>query len=186
MLLKPMDGRGWTARSVRSVWFTAVLLLFAMGGPDVRGQDTNTDEARRTAITLGLGASSILESDTPITFLLHGAHTRDWHRFVGRIASAADVVAERGQTDLAVLDGPALSWSWGQVSGGSGIVLTWGERTSSSAPRTVPGLPVGTTLYLTPPIGYGTVGVTASAFANVNERQSFGGLTFERVVGDLR
>jgi len=160
------------------------LVLFLLPVQTVRGQDTEADNMHRTAVTIGLGKPSTPEYD--MTFLLQGAHTRGWHRFSGRIASTADVVAERGQTDLAVLYGPALSWSWGQVSVGTGIALTWGERTSTSDPRTVPGLPFGATLYLTPPIGYGTVGITASGFANVNERQSFAGVAFGLVIGDLR
>ena len=160
------------------------LVLFLLPVQTVRGQDTEADNMHRTAVTIGFGKALTPEYD--FTFFLQGAHSRGRHRFSGRIASMTDVFPERGQTDLAVLYGPALSWSWGQVSVGTGIALTWGERTSTSDPRTVPGLPFGATLYLTPPIGYGTVGITASGFANVNERQSFAGVAFGLVIGDLR
>lgn len=179
----------WGTISINSVPVSRVGLallpvLLLLPDQTVRGQDTEADTMNRTAVTIGFGKASTPEYD--FTFFLQGARSRGRHRFSGRIASMADVVAERGQTDLAVLYGPALSWTWGQVSVGTGIALTWGERTSTSDPRTVPGLPFGATLYLTPPIGYGTVGVTASGFANVNERQSFAGVAFGLVIGDLR
>jgi hypothetical protein len=154
-------------------------------GPTVQGQPVGADTSslRRTAITASLGTVSTPTRD--LTVLLRAAHTRGWHRLSGRVAGAFDVFGG-GQSDLAVQYGPALSWPWGQISVAGGPSLVWGERDGSSDHWAVPGLALGGTLYLTPPIGYGTFGIGVSGFANVNEEQPIVGLTFGIVVGDLR
>jgi len=171
-----------TTRTVGAVLCSLASLWIV---PAVQGQPAGADTSalRRTALTASLGTVSTPTRD--ITGLFRLAHTRGGHRFSGRFVGAFDVLGD-GQSDFAVQYGPALSWPWGQISVAGGPSLVWGERERSSGYWTVPGLALGGTLYLTPPIGYGTFGIEVSGFANVNEKQPIAGLTFGIVVGDLR
>ena len=171
----------------RFFWSTFALLVFAgpWAIPTVQGQpvDSTKEPLRRTAFTASLGTVSAPTRD--FIGLLRVAHTRRGHRFSGRFAGASDLFGD-GQSDLAIQYGPALSWSWGQISVAGGPSLVWGEREESSTGWTVPGLALGSALYLTPPVGHGTLGVEVSSFANVNEEQPIAGFTVGIVFGDLR
>lgn len=152
------------------------------GGP-VNAQEVGVQSEpslHRTAVAVGLGTVAAPNYD--FVGLLRMARTRGIHRFGGRLAGGADILGEEGWSDLAVVYGPSLSWGWGQVSVGGGLGLAWGEPGS----WTRPGIAFEGTLYLTPPIGHGWIGVMMSGVGTVNERQSAVGLTFGIVVGKLR
>lgn len=85
----------------------------------------------------------------------------------------------------------------GHASLGAGIALTWGQHErvvvrdryeTSADPSTaiVIGVPIRGQGYLTPPLGYGWIGLKLSSFANVNGERSFVGFTVGVLLGDLR
>lgn len=169
-------------KTVRA-WVLGCACLLLAGPGAVNAQPTGVQSegpTRRTAVAVGLGPVSTPDYD--VVGLFRVARTRSVHRLSGRLAGGGNILEEDGWTDLSVLYGPALSWRWGQVAVGGGLGLTWGEPGS----WTRPGLAFGSTVYLTPPIGYGMIGIMVSGVANVNERQSAASLMVGIVVGDLR
>ena len=144
-----------------------------------------SDSLRRTFVEIE-GAQTTPDYD--LSGQLSVTHVRGWHAFSLRGSFAGDVVLDgvAGPSEFAFFYGPAFSWAWGQVRIGTGVSVTWGEQTDGSPRRTVPGLPFDAYLYLVPPTGYGTIGVTVGGFANVNEEQSFAGVSVGIVIGRLR
>lgn len=167
----------------RPLWALAwAVLIGVWAGPaSAQKSDVQSESSvRRTAVAVGLGTASTPDYD--VLGLLRLARTRGIHRFSGRLAGGGNILEEDGWMDLSVLYGPGLSWRWGQVAVGGGVGLAWGEPGS----WTRPGLAFGSTFYLTPPIGHGTIGAMVSAVGIVNERQSAVGLTFGILLGKLR
>lgn len=147
---------------------------------------------RRTWAHLSVGTSAGDRAAGMVS--LH--HLRGPHHGSLRLAGAFDsALGTESQSDIALLYGPALSWSWGMASVQGGLALTMIETNEGVAgiaerrqetSRTVPGLPLQATVYLTPPIGVGGIGLKVGGFASVNEERSFAGVTVGLVVGALR
>lgn len=164
-----------TVRRRATVAVSALVVLLAICVGTVAAQEADGDGRDGTAwLTGGLGKGS------EGIALVAGADIESSRHVVSFRTAATGPLYDGGETywDAGLLYGRALRWPEGLVAASAGIGVMGGWRTDDH-----PSIPVAARMSWHPT---GVVGFGAYGFLNLNQEQSFGGVTLTVELGLLR